>query len=239
MTGNSSRMEEQSTVNRMHIVDLKSLLGEANSLEGILHQTEGVWVNIFEEMDEEETLWVFSPNEYRNGECWPVAMAVADYARENTDLVLKNIITRFQDPEDGGDLENVYEEILFFVKNKRKYRFHKDAIRVEHVYKGKEWGEDRETGRSSYHDTEVQRYNPNGKDPGNIWLREIRDKSPDETIDETQPLPRPEALKRCIRAGSDDGEPVHLWFTSDTFYDTVREEGREVRIRSMNLGDVV
>jgi len=95
------------------------------------------------------------------------------------------------------------------------------------------WGE-RKTGQSSYHDTEVQRYNPNGKDPGNVWLTEIRDQSPDETVDETQPLRRTEALARCIRAGSEAGETVNLWMTDEEFTEAVNEEEREAKVQTFD-----
>ncbi|WP_160162968.1 hypothetical protein [Halobiforma nitratireducens] len=48
-------------------------------------------------------------------------MAVADYARERSDLTLKSTVTvtvhRWEDH--GGDMESAYDEILFCVKNKR------------------------------------------------------------------------------------------------------------------------
>lgn len=232
MTDSSSRMERQSGVIRMHVVDLRSLAESASTVEEALERTRELWSAIYDEMTEMETLWVFAPNGYDEAGCWPVPMAVADYARKETDLVLKNIVTRFQHPIHGRDLESVYEEILFFVKDKRSYRFDKDPVRIAHVYKGKEWGGERETGQSSYHDTEVQRYNPNGKDPGNVWLTEIRDQTPDETVDETQPLRRTEALARCIRAGSEAGETVNLWMTDEEFTETVDKEEREAKVRT-------
>jgi len=113
MTDSSSRMERQSGVIRMHVVDLHSLVESASTLEEVLERTRDLWSTIYDEMTEMETLWVFAPNRYDEAGCWPVSMAIADYARKETDLVLKNIVTRFQQPTQAGDLENVYEEILF------------------------------------------------------------------------------------------------------------------------------
>lgn len=233
MTDDSSMIREQTTSTGMHIVDLKPLLATAPTINDVLQQTAGLWTTICEEMTDDETLWVFAPNKYDDSGCWPVSMALADYARDESGLTLKNTITRHTELSSGGDMQNGYEEILFFVKDKRSYRFNKDSIRVAHVYEGKEWGGERETGSSAYHDTEVRRYNPNGKDPGNVWLDERRDQSADETIDETRPLPRVEALKRCIRAGSLEDETVHLWMGSDTsFQDAVISEDRDLNKRS-------
>jgi len=231
-------MGKQGTVINMHIVDLNPLLTVATTLEEVLQHTEELWSAIYDEMSPDESLWVFVPNRYSDGEFWPAAMAVADDVRTETSFVLKNIITRYRNPAGGGDMKNVYEEILFLVKDKRAYRFNKDEIRVAHVYEGNEWGGERTKGSSAYHDAEVQRYNPNGKDPGNVWLEEIRDQSSGETVDETKPLPRNEALKRCIRAGSNEGESVHLWLCDDSFEETVVNENREPMVRSIERSSV-
>jgi len=45
---------------------------------------------------------------------WPVAMAVADYARKESGLTLKNTITVHRWEDCGGDMESAYDEILFF-----------------------------------------------------------------------------------------------------------------------------
>lgn len=231
MTDVSNRKPDHRTVTHMHIVDLKPLVRESDSLEKILASSRGIWPRIYEEMSEEDTLWVFAPNSHDDGECWPIAMATADDARDTSELILKNIISRYKSPGSGGGLRNVCEEILFFVKDKRSYHFDKDPIRVDHVYQGNEWGEDRETGKSSYHDTEVRRYNPNGKDPGNVWLNEIRNETAGKEIDRTEPLSRGEAIRRCLRAGSEDGEIVQVWMAADNFEEIIEQEGRAVESR--------
>lgn len=210
---------------QMHLVDISSKLAAVDSPDEIPTETNGYWDRIYHEMDPSETLWVFAPNRYEASEYWSPAMILADYIRNETPFILKNTIVRYTDPEPGSALQSVYESILFLVKDKREYRFNKDEIRVAHVYKGNEWG-DRQKGSSAYHDTEVQRYNPDGKDPGNVWVDEDRSQTDNETVDKVYPVQRTEAIKRCIRAGSQEGEIVHgLWLTGE-FIDIIEEENR-------------
>lgn len=210
----------------MHLVDLSKLVSEASSMDDVLAETRGLWSAIYDRMSSEEILWVIAPNEYNEGRMWPVSMAIADFARDESNLKLKNTITLHTWDDRGADMESAYDEILFFVRNKREYQFHKDRIRVEHVYQGHEWGDDRESGSSAYHDTEVQRYNPEGKDPGNVWLNEDRTQTEDQSVDETGPLSLREAVRRCLLAGSNDGETVHLVNASDDIVDMITEENR-------------
>ena len=212
----------------MHLVDLLPLLDDAETMEQVIDESRRTWSEIYDAMAPEDTLWVFAPNARKDNRYWPIAMATADTVREDSALALKNTITRYRDPKPGDDLSNTYEEILFFVKDKRQYRLDKDRIRVAHVYEGKDWGENRESGRSAYHDTEVQRYNPNGKDPGNVWLEEVRDETPNETVDETRPLSRVDALTRCLLAGSEPGETVYTYWIGESFEQTITEQGREL-----------
>jgi len=199
----------------MYLVDLTSVVSNADTREDVLDATDGVWSGIYGRMDPTETLWVVAPNAYRNGCAWPVAMAVADDARDESGLVLKNIITVHRWEDRGADMASAYDEILFLVKDGREYQFHKDAIRVGHVYEGNEWGEDREAGNSAYHDTEVRRYNPEGRDPGNVWLSEDRTRTDDRTVDEAGPTSLHEAVRRCVLVGSSEGETVHTLWTDD------------------------
>lgn len=228
MADDSNSVANESITSHMHVVDLASEFEESSSLEALLERTADLWPEIYGRMTPRETLWVFTANYYADDGTWPVPMALADRIREEADFTLKNIVTRYRDPTDGGDLRSSYEEILFLVKDKRQYFFDKDPIRIAHVYEGNEWGGERETGRSAYHDTEVRRYNPDGKDPGNVWLEEVRTGTEDQTVDETRPLPRIEAFKRCLRAGSTVGETVYLWVGDESFEDAVTAEGREL-----------
>lgn len=222
----SSPLERDVTCKKMYLVDLTAVISHCSSLDEVLNETKYLWPSIHNEMSPEETLWVISPNEYRAGRMWPVAMAVADYAREESNLVLKNTISVHQWDDRGADMESAYDEILFFVKDKRQYRFEKDRIRVEHVYQGHEWGGEREKGNSAYHDREVSRYNENGKDPGNVWLEEIRTQTDNQEVDETGPIQMKEAVRRCILVGSDEGETVSVLGSGDGVEETIENENR-------------
>lgn len=214
--------------NQMYLVDLSGLTSAASSLDGLLDETRGLWQSIYERMTDDETLWVIAPNEYSDGRLWPVSMATADFAREESGLTLKNTISIHTWEDRGGDMEGAYDEILFFVRNKRKYQFHKDRIRVAHVYQGHEWGGEREEGNSSYHDTTVQRYNSEGKDPGNVWLDEDRTQSDDQSVDQTGHLPMGEAVRRCALVGSSEEETVYVVGGDGSFTETIEEENRVV-----------
>lgn len=239
-------MEESSTLStdqfndQMYIVDLRQKVSQADSLEDVLSETRGMWKAIYGRMRKNETLWVIAPNDYQKGRLWPVAMAVADYARDKSDLVLKNTITVHSWNDRGADMESGYDEILFFVKNKREYQFHKDRIRVSHVYEGHEWGGQRKEGNSAYHDTKVRRYNPDGKDPGNVWLEEDRTQTDDQSVDETQEISLSEAIRRCILVGSNEDEKVYLIDGGGDLSDIVTEENRRAEVlNASTLGEGV
>ena len=210
----------------MYLVDLRQIISEAETREDVLDQTRGVWKALYEQMEGTDSLWVIAPNDYKEGKLWPVAMEVADSARKESSLTLKNTITVHRWNDRGGDMESAYDEILFFVRNKREYQFHKDEIRVAHVYEGNEWGGERKKGNSAYHDTKVRRYNPDGKDPGNVWLTEDRTQTDSQEVDRTSPISMEEAIQRCVLAGSKEGETVHALWAND-FEDLVTEEGRD------------
>jgi hypothetical protein len=199
----------------MYLVDLSRVVADADARTDVLDVTRGLWETIHERMDPTETLWVVAPNAYRDGRLWPVAMAVADAAREESGLTLKNTITVHQWEDRGGDMESAYDELLFLVKDKREYKFYKDAIRAAHVYEGNEWGGEREEGESAYHDTAVRRYNPDGKDPGNVWIDEDRTQTGDQEVDQTRPVPIEAAIRRCVLAGSREDETVYTLWAND------------------------
>ena len=212
--------------NRMYIVDLRETVFRNQTLEEALAESNSLWEPLYERMDPSETLWIIVSNKYRDGRMWPTAMAAADYIKNQVSFILKNIITVHNVSDTDADMVSTYDEILFFVKNKREYQFHKDAIRVSHVYEGNEWGGERKKGTSAYHDTEVRRYNPDGKDPGNVWLEEDRSQTSTQQVDETKPIPFDEAIRRCIRVGSQETEKIHTIWAAD-LADLVTRENRE------------
>ena len=228
MVQQSSAYTDKQESNQMYFVDLRQIVSEAETQEKVLDEIQGIWQGLYERMEPTETLWVIAPNNYRDRMMWPISMAVADHVRKESDLILKNTITLHQWEDRGGDMESAYDEILFLVKDKREYQFHKDEIRVSHVYEGNEWGGEREEGNSAYHDTKVRRYNPDGKDPGNVWLNEDRTQTDSQEIDEVRPLTMNEAIRRCVLAGSGEDETVcTLW--DDSLKDVIVNENRKVK----------
>jgi len=236
----SSPPETVSSSNPMYLINLTDALSIASSLDDALDEISGLWEALYDRMDATDTLWVIAPNDYRDGQMWPVAMAAAEAAREESSLVLKNTITLHTWDDRGADMESAYDEILFLVKDKREYQFQKDRIRTAHVYQGHEWGGEREKGSSAYHDRDVSRYNEDGKDPGNVWLREDRTQTENQEIDETSSLSLKEAVRRCVLVGSSEGETVHVVNVDDDLIETITGEDRVTNplgIKSLLKGD--
>lgn len=227
-------MQESSTqgsdrlINEMQLVDLSEIGEDVDSLEELLEATDSVWQPLYKRMDTTEVLWVIAPNRYHDNQLWPVAMAVADHARKKAGFTLKNIISVHRWSERDSDLDSAYDEILMLVRDKREYQFYKDEIRVSHVYEGHEWGGEREKGNSAYHDTEVTRYNENGKDPGNVWLEEVRTHSEGQSVDETKPISMREAVERLVRVSTAKDEAVHTVGLSADLVDLIDGMNREV-----------
>jgi hypothetical protein len=226
MIEDSSNSETKDSSNQMYLFDIRRTVDRADTLEEALSETKGVWKSLYDRMNATETLWVVAPNDYRDGRMWPVAMATADYVRNETNLLLKNNITLHCWGNRAGDMGSAYDEILLFVKDMNEYQFYKDRIRVAHIYEGHEWGGKREKGKSTYHDTKVKRYNENGKDPGNVWLKEIRTQTHNQSVDETRPLSLTEAIRRCVLVGSNMGEKVYIIDLSENLKNTITEEER-------------
>jgi len=213
----------------MYLVDVEGLIEESECLSDLLDDISRISSEIHEQMREDESLWIFSPSEYREEGYWPVGMAVSDTLQNEQSFVLKNVISRVKEHQQEPHFADISEEIFFLVKDKREYHFNKDEIRVEHVYEDNEWT-DRTIGNSSYHDYESRRYNPKGKDPGNVWLREIRSQTADATVDQTRPLSRQEAVRRCVRVGAKEDEVViAIGFNSSTI-DAIEAENRNLEV---------
>ncbi len=240
MMEDSSTSNQEEIDNQMYLVDLRSDVSEADSLEDALNDTVGIWESIYERMELSETLWVVLSNEYRDGRCWPAPMAFADYIREEAAFDLKNTITvhLFDDDVEHSGLTPSYCEILLLVRDKREYQFHKDRIRIEHVYKGNEWGGERNEGNSAYHDTKVTRYNEDGRDPGNVWMQEIRDETSDQSVDRTEPITLGEAIERCVLVGSDEGEQVFTYGIDEELEVAITDHERRVEHISVSNNKV-
>lgn len=196
----------------MYLVDADSAPYDSTDklLSGVVNSSQ----YIHSQMSDDETLWILCSNQYDRSGCRPVPLEAADSIQREISLTLKNTVTVHATRDAGGELNSIYKEILLFVKNKKEYKFNKNNIRVSHIYKGNEWGEERKEGTSGYHDTEVRRYNPDGRDPGNVWTEEDRTITGGKNVDKTCPIALNEAVERCVLAGSAEDEIVHtLWMS--------------------------
>ncbi|WP_436932845.1 DNA methyltransferase [Halosimplex halobium] len=201
----------------MYLVDLTDATLEIRNREDLDENVGIAWDRIADDMEDRESLWIYSPNIKTFSGFLPLSQLVAQRAKQKGDFVLRNIISRYKEGESTSrsQLEDTYDDILFFVKDMSEFYFNKDRIRVDPVYKGNEWHGMRTHNESTYHGAEVRRYNPEGKDPGNVWLTEIRDESDDETIDRWEPVSKVEAVERCIRAGSEKSEVIKCVYPTD------------------------
>jgi len=212
----------------MYIIDLSNRLEESDGVHSAITDVARLCSDIYNRMDSSDTLWIFATNHYGRDSFVPVSMKLTGEIGDVTDFSLRDIITVHNKDKSSNLFRNSYEEILLLVKNEETYAFYKDDIRVKPVYKGNEWNGHRENGRSSYRDRTTKRYNSSGKDPGNVWLEEIRTDTQNSVLDRTRPLLRSEAIRRCIRAGSIEGEKVHTYWPTNEMIEIIHSEGRVV-----------
>ncbi|MBX0288697.1 hypothetical protein EGH22_20410 [Halomicroarcula sp. F28] len=213
-----------------YIIDLSRKIDSLGGLSTFESSSQGVWEHLEQLMESSSTLWVFVANRDTDA-TGATAMQVAQHVQQQTELILRDIITVHTETGHDGVLRGICEEVLLFVKDSRAYRFNKDRIRVAPVYKGEEWNGNRSEGKSAYRGGQTKRYNPDGKDPGNVWLDEIREETESAVLDRTEPIPRTEALRRCIRAGLHDNKQVHTLWTDSAASDVISsEEAEEVSL---------
>jgi len=115
--------------------------------------------NLLEILKQSGSFWLIAGHARLCDRLQPKGFEIAEYII-NQGMFLRNIIVWFM-PNDktfAERLTNRYVHIYFFVKDPHSYYFNKDLIREKHIWKDVEWGK-----RSG-------RYNPLGKDPGNVWL---------------------------------------------------------------------
>lgn len=150
-----------------------------NAIHSELEKYDKLWSELESNFSPQSTLWIISENYYSPERVIPISHEIYKRVVKNSNWTLKNIISVFMYPEgsiEENELVPAYRTVLFFVKDK-KYHFDKDKIRLPYVYKGKEWG-DRTHGSSGYHNGKKSlRYGGKGRDPGNVFYKEIRDES--------------------------------------------------------------
>lgn len=208
------------------MVDFTSYSSQTDMIEGVIKSSTSIWSEIYSRMGPTDTLWVFVSNMVDNGSFWSMPMALCQLIQSEAEYSLRDIITIHRNTGFEHLFRGSYEEILLLVKDKDRYHFDKDKIRMEPVYEGKEWNGLRENSHSSYRDRITKRYNSDGKDPGNVWLNEIRTETESSVLDRTEPISRAEAIQRCIRAGSKEGETISTVWASDELIEVIEAEGR-------------
>lgn len=113
----------------------------------------------------------------------------------NTGLLYNNIIVIPRRTEKNTFNDNIVY-LLWFCRDKSKMFFDKDIIREKHIWKDVEWGKRKKN------------YNPNGKDPGNVWIPTEDDGKANITSHKL--LTDSEVLERCIKATSRPDDNVLL-----------------------------
>lgn len=211
----------------MYIVDVTSKVQEYG-VDGIMNTICDASTIIYENMRSGDIVWIFCRNYSGDREFRTLPMEIGEIIQNSHPLYLRDIITIYRNLESGDNFKNSYENILLFSKDKTEYKFNKDRIRIEPVYEGDEWNGHRKNGHSAYRDRTTKRYNPSGKDPGNIWLEEIRTESEGKVLDRTKPFSRIEAIQRCIRLSSSEGGIVHTLWADEEMMKIIEAEGRRV-----------
>lgn len=212
----------------MHIIDISNYMEVNSDVDEVwlLSTPVEVCCEIYDEMATSGTLWLFVPHRMLKQPGTITPMQLADEILVKSEYYLKNIITIHHHVGPNNLLRGAYEEIYLFAKDPREYAFNKDAIRIEPVYKGAEWFGTRDNGQTSYGDRITRRYNEQGKDPGNVWVHEVRTDTAGQVLDRSEPFPRKEAVRRCIRAGSNIGDPVFTMWPSDEVEMVIKNEER-------------
>lgn len=208
----------------VYLLNLSAKLDAIGGLRSIESSSVSLWEIIYNSMGDSSTLWIFVANRDKDG-LGATAMRVGQQIQSETELSLRDIITVHTETGHDGYLKGVYEEILLFVKDTSAYSFDKDSIRVKPVYKGEEWNGHRSRGKSAYRGRQTKRYNPDGKDPGNVWLNEIRTETDSRVLDRTEPISREEAIRRCVRVGADKKSFVYTLWADKKWSDVIESEG--------------
>lgn len=108
---------------------------------------------------ENGNLFCYVKNDYIGNE---VKNDIFDLMEYCTNINLSYVNTIIVPESTSNEYDNI-QYIIWFVKNKEKMFFNKDAIREKHIWKDVEWGK------------REKNYNPKGKDPGNVWIPTLDD----------------------------------------------------------------
>jgi len=112
-----------------------------------------------ENLDQKGSIWIISKDIREEDELIPLSFIILEEA-EKQELQNYNSLVWINPTPDNILFQNVYHNIQMFAQE-QEYYFNKDPVREEHRWKNREWGKRK------------FRYNENGKDPGNVWIKEI------------------------------------------------------------------
>jgi DNA modification methylase len=179
-------------------------IGYGQSYDDYLVEMRRLFRQVHRHTKDEGAMWVvadtFRPQE-SNGQLWKLQPLPFDLAAEAEDAgwLLRDVITWHKDktlPWSGrGRLRNVFEYVLFLVKSD-SFKYHVDRIRdpIELEQWWVKWPE---------------RYNPEGKVPGNVWRVPIPVQGSWNTaaVKHACPLP-PDLVERMILLSTDQNDVV-------------------------------
>ncbi len=113
-------------------------------------------------VDEKGVIWVVT-TDIRNGTKFlPISLICLESALGRSLSNFNSIVWLHENDSGNGLFSNIYSNIQMFSKSS-DYYFDKDPIREKHIWKDIEWGKRK------------FRYNEKGKDPGNVWIKNIDD----------------------------------------------------------------
>lgn len=110
-------------------------------------------------LQEDGSLFCYVKNSYNNNQIQEDIFDLMEYCTSIGLTYINTIIV----PESTEEVYENIQYIIWFVKDKNKMYFNKDAIREKHIWKDVEWGK------------RTKNYNPKGKDPGNVWIPTLDD----------------------------------------------------------------
>jgi len=132
-------------------------------VKGTINNVKRSLQDMYEQLSETGSLFALISSEYSGD---------GDVLQDFTDIIEAGICRGYEyvntivAPTKNKQVYSIIDNVLYivwFVKDKNKMYFDKDAIREKHIWKDIEWGKRKKN------------YNPKGKDPGNVWIPTVDD----------------------------------------------------------------
>lgn len=165
-----------------------------NSIINVIKELEKVKNNL----SENGNLFCYVKNSYNDNEIKNDIFDLMEYCTDNGFTYINTIIV----PESTENNYDNIQYIIWFVKDKKKMYFDKDAIREKHIWKDVEWGK------------REKNYNPKGKDPGNVWIPTLDDGK--GKITEHILLERNQVYNRILDATVENDDNIFLLSDEET-----------------------